>query len=300
VRKISQMGCAVALVAMSLGCDLSTEDLFGDGGVVEDVLECPNVCSKIEACNAEPPALRAGVWGDDVGDNDLAACAGNCAQTETRHRFGYADCQIRCINTVDCDAVQDCWKANSEIYGRFCSVPDNTPVAPPEEQDAGIDNGSTTGSDEVDDLVEDPAINVAIDESDTIIHFGDDPPTLTGHYAVQGEIDRSNNARPAGNPIRTGICFVGGGMSTPEGPVVQYCEDGQPGVANAPIVGNNNAFTLFLEIQGAPVTILFSGEVEEDLSVPAVEALVTYTYAVSMWEHSVTAWEPDNPDCECN
>jgi hypothetical protein len=170
---------------------------------------------------------------------------------------------------------------------------DGTPVEPPV-----IDNGSVTGSEEIDNLVEDPSINEAIDESDTPINFGENPPSIVGLYRAQGQIDRAENARPVGSEINTQLCFQGT-ESLSGGTVINYCERGRPGVGRAPIIGEGQDFTVFFELDGVDVTIAFSGSIDESNNVPAAEALVTYTHGQGIWEHSVTQWSQESNECSC-
>ena len=257
------------------------------GEVIDEVAVCPEVCLQIETCGAEPPPpANVGSLGDSVlPDNGIAACATNCVQTETRHRLGYSDCQIECLKTVSCGKLEDCWDTRSDTYKNYClkdvEVPEIKPEPPAEdpmmeEEMMSIDNGTTTGNEQVDELVKDPALAVAVENSETPVNFGDTPPALTGSYNVEGSIDRARNARAPGSPIRTMICFEST-ESLAGGTFVTYCERGVPGTGRAPITGEGNNFSAFFEIQGAPVTILFSGALNEDSSVTGAEALVTYT-----------------------
>jgi len=315
------------ILATSTLFSCNLENLVGDGGLIDDITgslkTCGSACAKIEACNVTPPkAKRAfGSTGngqaDDLLNNDITACASNCL-SDNREKYGYSDCQIECINDSSCDNVSKCWDANSSVYARFCAsqieikpIPGVNTTASTGGSTGGsmggstggsvgeivIDNMTVTGNEDVDRLVNQPAVNNAIVDSETPVNVGSNPPTISGHYSVEGSIDRASNARPAGSPINTGICFSNT-ETLANGTYVTYCEDGVPGVGRAPIVGDGNKFSVFFEIDGAPVTILFSGSIEGD-TVPSAEALVTYTYGLEMWEHSVTTWVSDEPTCTC-
>ncbi len=309
-------------------CDLSgltgdgglLDDLTGDGGLVNDIIDtaqtCITVCGKVEQCDATPPKAQfnLGTSNGEVNEllnNDITACASNCA-APNRAKFGYSDCQISCIKGESCSNVEACWDSSSSAYKKYCN-PEIKPIPGVNNQNSTggtmssggamneitIENDTNTGNEDVDRLIEEPAVNNAIVDSETPVNVGDTPPKLTGHYSVMGTIDRASNARPTNSPINTGICFADT-EETLTGTYVTYCEDGVPGIGRAPIVGNANKFSVFFEIDGAPVTILFSGEINaDDSSVPAAEALVTYTYGLDIWEHSVTGWIPDDPNCTC-
>ena len=312
VRELFKFTLFMFLISgTNMSCDTLadiTDEL--DNEFLDGITACPSVCARIESCDdVSPPPLNTGSWGDedDLPDNDVLSCGGNCIQTEDRVRFGYSDCQIECLQSEDCGTMADCWRPRSDTYKRYCRV-ETTPVTPPEPMEVGMDeepvemnsieNGSVTGSEEVDELVEDPAINEAINESDSLVNFGDQPPTLSGRYRAQGQIDRAENARPIGSTIDTEICFQGT-ESLSGGSVVSYCESGRPGVGQAPIIGDGQSFTTFFELEGAPVTIMFSGTLDENGAVPEAEALVTYTYGQGIWEHSVTNWAQSATDCSC-
>jgi hypothetical protein len=319
--KALHVSALILATSTLFSCNL--ENLTGDGGLIDDITgslqSCGTACAKIEACGVTPPkAKRAfGSTGngeaDDLLNNDITACATNCLNNN-REKYGYSDCQIECISDSSCDNVSKCWDTNSSVYARFCAgdvtikpIPGVNNTASTGGMTGGmtggsvgeitIDNNTVTGNEDVDRLVQQPAVNNAIVDSETPINVGSNPPKISGHYSVEGSIDRASNARPAGSPINTGICFSNT-ETLANGTYVTYCEDGVPGVGRAPIVGDGNKFSVFFEIQGAPVTILFSGEIEGE-TVPSAEALVTYTYGLDMWEHSVTTWVPDNPDCTC-
>jgi hypothetical protein len=297
------------IILACMACDTLEElsDELENSGIAV----CPEVCLNIESCGATPPPpANLGSLGDSLPSNGIAACATNCAQTDSRHRLGYSDCQIECLQSASCNKMNDCWDTRSDTYKQYClkgvEVPEITPAPAPEPEPGepepepmmSIDNGTVTGNEEVDNIVQDPAIAVAIENSDTPVNFGDTPPNLQGEYAVEGSIDRAANARAPGSPIRTAICFEGT-QSLAGGSSVTYCERGVPGIGNAPITGQGNSFSTFFEIDGAPVTILFSGALNEDSSVTGAEALVTYTVGTDVWEHSNTDWVQANPSCTC-
>lgn len=296
---------AFALASLALGgCDM-LDDIMGDGGLgglIETGKECTVVCAKIEQCNVDPPKASLGGFNSTVSNNSIANCATNCADTTNRVRNGYSDCQIECIKGAGCGEVADCWKASTSTYKRFCGSPNTKPVGPkPDDEDApSIDNGTQSGNGDADDILEDPVINESVDESGTIINYGDNPPELRGRYTAVGSIDNSRNARPTGSPINTQICFLGvERLST--GPTVRYCERGVPGAASAPVTGDGDKFTLYLDFrpEGFDGTILFSGTFTDEDHASDVEALVTYTYGRDIWEHSVTQWERQDNDCTC-
>lgn len=297
---------ACVLVVAVAGCD-AVEDALGDGGVAGAVglaQQCNDVCGKINQCGATPPRASAGGLGENLpDDNPVVDCAANCVQTEKRARLGYSTCQIACIQGAACGEVENCWRASSATYAQYCEVPEPAPIEPAPTPDGGtepmIDNGSETGNEAADELLDDPAINDAVNESDTPIHFGDDPPSLMGLYAAVGAIDDARNARPVGSPINTRICFRGV-QHIAGSPTISYCERGIPNVAQAPITGAGNAFTIYFDFRPeAQVTLLFSGALREDQSASGVEALVTYTHAVGVWEHSLTDWTREAETCEC-
>ena len=67
---------------------------------VETILECADICTKVEECDVTPPELAIGNLSNptDVGAVD---CAANCVQEE-RAFYGYSDCQITCLSAEAC------------------------------------------------------------------------------------------------------------------------------------------------------------------------------------------------------
>jgi len=261
--------------------------------VNKDALQCVEVCNKVDQCEANPPALN---FGNIEASSGVGAvdCAANCAQDE-RDFYGYSDCQIDCIHNTGCGNINDCWVVSSDTYAEFCladrEVPEVAAEAPAEEPD----NGTASGSEKADEMLDNPANSIAIEESGTTSYGGDNPPDITGKYVVSGEITDAENARPIGSAIQTGICFSGQDNSKDSGPEVTYCEDGIPGSPSAPVTGDGDNFTIFLEYPGA-ATLLFSGTVDGDGKIVEAETLVVYLHGVDIWEYSVTGWTYDG-DC---
>ncbi|MEZ4235491.1 MAG: hypothetical protein R3F59_04875 [Myxococcota bacterium] len=274
--------CAAAL---QLSCNLVDN-------VVDNAALCTDACLQIQDCDATPPTPEfAGFGAASTGEGGLD-CAASCT-ADDRELRGYADCQLTCITEVKCGEVQDCWKPRSAAYAKYCldgrDVPDLG--APADEAPA---NGTVTGSAQVDEIVTDPAVAIAVDEAADDgfeLNYGDDPPQLVGKYQVSGKIDSSSNARPEGSRIETSICFWDFDDSAIDGVRVSYCEDGVPGEDTAPLTGTNGDFTAYFEFPGQ-ATILFSGAMNGDGTLSQVEALVVYTYATDVWELSHTDWTP--------
>lgn len=274
----------IPLVVLSLiSCDFTTS---------KDLIEqCSSVCTQVDSCSASPPAINIG---GSVGTSGNAGvdCAANCVQEDMRAYYGYSDCQITCILEAGCDEVNSCWEVESERYATYClSDRETTPVAP-DEDDPQPSNGTTTGSAEADDIVDNPAVEVAVEESADegfVINYGDTPPEINGSYHATGTIDESSNARPVGTEINTYLCYWDPAPSS-DGTMINYCENGVPGTATAPITGSGDAFTIYLEYEGQ-ATIMFSGTVDADGNPTNVEALVVYLSGVDVWELSHTNWE---------
>ena len=149
------------VILACMACDALEEEL---GDVLDDVAVCPEVCLNIEECGANPPPpANVGSLGDSVlPENGIAACATNCVQTSTRHRLGYSDCQIECLQTTSCGKLEDCWDTRSDTYQKFCLKdvtvpeikPEPAPAPEPEpgepepepEPEMSIDNGTVTGN----------------------------------------------------------------------------------------------------------------------------------------------------------
>lgn len=269
-------------------------------GLVDDSLAtCTDACTKIQECDATPPTPEFGSLGAASSGQGGIDCAVGCA-AEDRELRGYSDCQIQCITETECGEIGDCWKPKTDVYASFCLADRDVPDISPGPEDPPSSNGSQTGSDEADDIIEDPSVAIAVDEADDgggfVVNYGDQPPELVGKFSVTGQIDESSNARPVGSAIVTSICFFDYNADAPGGVVVSYCEDGVPGEDSAPLTGTNDAFTAYFEYPGQ-ATVLFSGSLNDDGSASQVEALVVYTYATEVWERSHTNWEPAG-DCD--
>ncbi len=275
------------------GCEL-LDDVTGDGGVLDRAPACSTVCSKVNECGnkVNPPAAQS-IFGKGETGNDTVDCAVTCVDPEGAVKHGYSDCQIRCLKaaSTSCDEMNDCWKTRSELYKQYCGKRENKPIDI-DNGDDEVDNGSSSGNTEADEILDDDAVNGAVDDSDTHIYGGDTPPEISGLYTVIGAIDKSENARPRGNPIETSICFWGMSTNLAGGPEIHYCENGVYGTASAPITGNSDKFTIYLDNYSGGATILFSGKASDGgKKVSDAEALVVYTFGTDIWEHSVTQWQ---------
>lgn len=270
------------LFLIGLSCDVPSK--------VEDILEtCTDACLNVDSCGVTPPDPNFGSLGSS-GVEGLD-CAGGCA-AEDRELRGYSDCQLTCLVETACDKLGDCWDPKSDTYARYCL---DGRTVPEVEPDVVPDNGTVSGSERADEVLNHPAVAIAVDDADGfLVHTGNHPPQLVGKFDVDGQIDESSNARPEGSPIRTSICFWDY-TEGPGGVEVTYCEDGVPGTDSAPLTGDGQNFTAYFEFPDA--TILFSGALNEDGTASQVEALVVYTYAVDVWELSHTDWTPVG---ECN
>ena len=264
------------------GCDVATLE------------ECSDVCGKVDECGANPPDAVFGNLGSGSSGSAGVDCAANCIDEENRVFLGYADCQMECIIGAECGAVNDCWNTSSATYAEYCLADRNLPDVAPDSGDPQPGNGSTTGSTDADEIVDDPAVEAAVEEDDFDVNYGDNPPTIGGLYSVSGTIDDAMNARPIGSPIETQICFWDQ-ATLAGGDEVNYCEFGVPGTASAPVIGDGADFTTFLEYPGL-ATILFSGAVNGDGSIDDAEALVVYLHGIDIWEQSHTSWTPQG-DC---
>lgn len=284
-RHLSGSVALLSLLSLHTSCDVV-------GNAVEDAIEhCADACAVVSECNATPPEPTFGNLGSGATGEEGVDCALGCAG-EDRELRGYSDCQIECIVGETCDTVQDCWSAESEVFARWCLQEVDVPQVEPDPGEEPS-NGTVSGSKEADKLLKNPAVAIAVDDSEDdgfVVNFGDQPPQLLGRYAVSGKIDESANARPVGSPIETTICFWDRTESG-EGVSISYCEDGVPGEDSAPLTGTNEAFTAYFEYPGQ-ATVLFSGAINEDGTLSKVEALVVYTYATDVWELSHTDWEP--------
>ena len=300
---------ASGFVAASIlsGCDAVKNAL--DSGLLDDLEDivgtCGEACATIQACGDEvsPPEVALPVGGAslDIEAPSLVDCAANCASPD-RVKLGYSNCQIECIENSSCGQINDCWNVTSDRYASFCDV-DTTPIAPSAEETASIDNDTTTGSAAADTITSNPAVEESVEESGTVLHFGDDPPAAIANlWAASGTIDESSNARPPGSPINTQLCFYDM-TETPEGWEVSYCEkgvlggDGTPLSDTAPITGEGDGWSIFLEFAGTG-SIIFSGELAEGAtSMSDVDALVTYYHGMEIWEHSNTDWTTSGSTC---
>ncbi len=260
---------------------------------VDRVGVCSEVCTQIDECDANAPSPEFGSFKGSSGEAGLD-CAANCTQTDAA-LYGYSDCQLDCLQNTECGNINDCWKPKSETFAKFCLDGRDIPKVQPDPSDPTPSNGSESGNEEADEVLEDPASEIAIDESDFDVNYGDQPPMITGRYAVVGTIDEAANARPVGSPIDTSLCFWNQDNLS-EGPYVTYCEDYVPGQPSAPVTGSGDEFTVYLEYPGQ-ATLLFSGQVDGEGKITRAETLVVYTYGVDMWEHSVTDWGFDG---QCN
>jgi hypothetical protein len=274
-RVLSALGL-ISVAALATGCENA-----------EKAARCADLCVKVEECGTlTPPAANIPGVTDGGGTGNAAAdCGVNCVQPDSAF-YGYADCQLDCLESESCGSMQDCWDATTDVFANYCGGD-----APEVGAEAGSepDNGTNTGSAGADAAVDNPAVEEAVDGSDFVVNTGSNPPALEGLFNVYGEIYESSNARPVGSAIGTELCFhnlVNGGSDI----TVDYCEYGVPGIVSAPITGEGSEFTMYFVYEGQ-ATILFSGSVSDDgSSVTAAEALVVYTYTVDSWEKSSTDW----------
>jgi hypothetical protein len=297
----------VLTISMLSACDAVKNAL--DSGLLDDLEDivgtCAETCTTIQACGdaVNPPevALPVGDTSLDIEAPSLVDCAANCASPD-RVKLGYSNCQIECIEESSCGQINDCWNVTSDRYASFCDV-DTTPIEPSAEETASIDNDTTTGSAAADTITSNPAVEESVTESGTVLHFGDDPPAAIANlWAASGTIDSSSNARPPGSPINTQLCFYDM-TETDEGWEVSYCEkgvlgsDGTPLSDSAPITGEGEGWSIFLEFPGTG-SIIFSGELADGAtSMSDVDALVTYYHGMEIWEHSNTDWSTSGASC---
>lgn len=300
------IGCVIAASLLS-GCDAVKSAL--DSGLLDDLEEtfgtCATACTTIQACgdSVNPPEIALPLAGADLDIEapSLVDCAANCASPD-RVKLGYSNCQIECIENSSCGQINDCWNVTSERYASFCDI-DTTPIAPSADEAGTIDNDTTTGSAEADTITANPAVEESVGESGTVLHFGDDPPAAIANlWAASGTIDKSSNARAPGSPINTQLCFFDM-VESDDGWDVSYCEkgvlgsDGIPLTDTAPITGEGDTWSIFLEFSGTG-SIIFSGELSEGASsMTNVDALVTYYHGMEIWEHSYTDWSTSGSSC---
>ena len=285
-------------VVLLCGTALASCDVVED--VVDNAEGCSAACLQVQDCDAQPPSPEFGSIGAVSSGEGGLDCAASCS-ADDRELRGYSDCQLECIVAVQCGKVEDCWKPKSETYAKYCLADRDIPDVEPPADDPAPGNGTNTGNEQVDEIVEDPAVAIAVDEAKDEgfeINYGDSPPQLVGKFDVSGQIDSSSNARPVGSPIQTSICFWDY-TEAPGGIRVSYCEDNVPGEDTAPLTGTNDAFTVFFEFPGQ-ATILFSGSMNPDGTLTQVEALVVYTYTTDAWELSHTNWTPVGTCDSCN
>lgn len=287
------MFLATALLPASCDIIKQVEDAVGT---------CTDVCTKIQDCGVTPPTPEFGTLGGGSSGQGGVDCAASCS-AEDRELKGYSDCQIECVNGSECGEIEDCWKPKSDLYAQFCLADRDIPPVEPPPEDPEPSNGTNTGNEDVDDIVEDPSVAIAVDEAADDgfeLNFGDTPPRLVGKFDVSGQIDESSNARPPGSPIQTSICFWDY-AEEPGGIYLSYCEDNVPGTSRAPLTGSEDgSFTAYFEYPGQ-ATVLFSGNYDETTQTASdVEALVVYTYTTDVWELSHTDWQRTG-DCDsCN
>jgi hypothetical protein len=281
--------------------------------IEEAVATCADVCQKINDCGASPPPAYVPDMDVPAVDNGAVNCVVNCGQADTRAMHGYSECQLDCLNNAECGTMNDCWDTKSDLYNEKClskreegpPKPVEPPAeAPPEAKEPA--NDTKTGNGEVDDIIEDPAVQAAVEKGGGggepfVVNQGSKPPQLLGEYAVQGSIDDAKNARPVGAKINTAVCFKDlqeNPAGRAKGWYVTYCEKNVSGEDTAPITGTEDGkFTAFFVFEGA-ATVLFSGTVVEGKAT-GVEALVVYASGVDVWEHSNTDWQNKSLTCSC-
>jgi hypothetical protein len=296
VARLFSMSLVLFAGLLPASCNILKES------VNDTLLTCGDACVKIQECDVAPPSPEFGSLGAVSSGEGGLDCAASCS-ADDRELRGYSDCQLDCINDVGCDKIEECWKPKSETYAKFCLEGREVPDVAPSEGEPAPSNGTTTGNEDVDEIIEDPSVAIAVDEAEEEgfeLNYGDNPPRLVGKYRVSGEIDESRNARPEGSPIQTAICFWD--YDAQEGGVyISYCEDNVPGEDRAPLTGSEDgSFTAYFEYPGQ-ATILFSGKLNDDgTTADNVEALVVYTYATDVWELSHTDWELVGECDSCN
>lgn len=290
-RKMSFALCAMfALTALS-GCD-TLKDALEEAGLDDLIGTCLEPCAKIQECGSavSPPAPQA--FGD-VDAPDLGGgvdCAANCADAGKRALYGYSDCQLECISGEGCGAINDCWKASSDVYASYC-------LADREIEEVAPDGA---GSDEADEFVEDPAVAAAVEGSGFVVKTGANPPLFDGQFSAIGSIDESaGGAREPGSTINTELCFFDA-LQSDAGAEVSYCELSiAAGSSRAPITGDAETgdFTVYFDFSDYGATILFSGNTPDGgVTFNGVEALVVYLQGVDIWERSTTDWTNSGDD----
>lgn len=275
-RTFSALGL-MGVAALTTGCENA-----------EKAARCADICTKVEECGSlSPPTPEIPGVGSGESGSAGVDCGANCVQPDAAF-YGYADCQLDCLEGEECGSMQDCWDATTDVFAKYCGG-DAPEVGADASGDSAPSNGTNTGSAGADEAVDNPAVEEAVEGSDFVVNTGDSPPSLEGVFSVYGEIYESSNARPPGSVIATELCFhnpqnSGSDIS------IDYCEENVPGIVSAPITGSGNDFTMYF-VYPQQATILFSGTMSEDgTSISGAEALVVYTYTIDTWEKSTTDW----------
>lgn len=278
-RAIGIFGLA-GIAALTTGC----ED-------AEKAARCGEICTKVEECGSlNPPTPELPGLGSGESGSAGVDCAANCVQPDAAF-YGYADCQLDCLEGESCGTMQDCWDATTDVFAQYCGGD-----APPVGDSSSTDNGTATGSAGADDAVTNPAVEEAVEGSDFVVNTGSTPPDLVGLWNVYGEITESSNARPPGSVIATELCFHNP-QNNGSDITIDYCEEGVSGIVSAPITGSGNDFTMYF-VYPQQATILFSGTMADDgQSISNANALVVYTYTIDTWEDSTTDWTL-NGECD--
>lgn len=259
-------------------------------GALKDALEdnlgtCGTACARVQDCGATPPEPDYGIGMSESSGVGGLDCAAGCA-SEERAMTGYADCQLDCLEAVECGDMQACWDAGSDVFAEHCGG--GGPKIGP-EGDGTYDNGTTTGSPMVDEAVENPAVQAAVEASGFVLNFGDSPPAMdSGVFALNWEIVAEQNSRDVGvgsDGYPTDICL----WESDEGPDVdwRYCQIGGLTVGLS-LIGNNDLFTLVIvdELYQGYIT----GRVENDgdkTKLVDIDVLVILLWGPDMWERQV-------------
>jgi hypothetical protein len=187
-----------SVLSLLSGCDAIKE-------ILGDTLEtCTLGCARVQECGASPPVPVYGLAGGQSSGIEGLDCAAGCADEE-RAKIGYADCQLECIESVECGSMQGCWDAGSAVFGEYCGS-GGADVKPPDGET--YDNGSVTGNEAVDSAVDNPAVKDAVEESGFTLNFGDSPPAMDdGVFYLDWVIIDQNNARPVGFGNPHDICL---------------------------------------------------------------------------------------------
>jgi len=252
-----------------------------------DTLEtCSIGCSRVQDCGASPPIPDYGMGVVESTGFEGLDCAAGCAD-ENRSKIGYSDCQLECLETADCDSIQDCWNAGSAVFAEYCAS-DAPQVGPSDGVD--FDNGSTTGSTAVDEAVENPAVKDAVEQSGFTINFGDSPPEMDdGVFYLDWVIAEQNNSRAVGTGSPQDICLWEN-ETDPEANW-KYCQIGGLSL-DLHWIGKDDLFTLVVVddlYQG-----YISGRVEQGDSgtqLVDVQTLFVYLWGPDIWEKQT--WSAD-------